>query len=54
MAAQFPEFTVTSLTAELKRMLEGGFSRIVVEGEISGWRRYPSGHCYFTLKDGGA
>ena len=54
MAAQFPEFTVTSLTAELKRTLEGGFSRIVVEGEISGWRRYPSGHCYFTLKDAGA
>ena len=54
MASQFPEFTVTSLTAELKRTLEGGFSKIVVEGEISGWRRYPSGHCYFTLKDGGA
>ena len=54
MSAQFPEFTVTSLTAELKRTLEGGFSRIVVEGEISGWRRYPSGHCYFTLKDAGA
>ncbi|MBQ5709333.1 MAG: exodeoxyribonuclease VII large subunit, partial [Anaerotignum sp.] len=24
------------------------------EGEISGWRKYPSGHCYFTIKDDGA
>lgn len=54
MAAKYPEYTVTSLTAEIKGTLESGFSNIVVEGEISGWRRYPSGHCYFTLKDDGA
>ncbi|HSJ09738.1 MAG TPA: exodeoxyribonuclease VII large subunit [Longimicrobiales bacterium] len=22
-----------------------------VEGEVSGWKRYSSGHCYFTIKD---
>jgi exodeoxyribonuclease VII large subunit len=22
-----------------------------IRGEVSGWKRYPSGHCYFTLKD---
>ncbi len=22
-----------------------------VRGEVSGWKRYPSGHCFFTLKD---
>ncbi|MBR1921413.1 MAG: exodeoxyribonuclease VII large subunit, partial [Kiritimatiellae bacterium] len=54
MAAQYPEFTVSSLTSALKRTIEGGFSRIVVEGEVADWRRYPSGHCYFTLKDAGA
>lgn len=54
MAKKYPEYTVTSLTARIKGALESGFSGIVVEGEISGWRRYPSGHCYFTLKDDGA
>ena len=54
MATKYPEYTVTSLTARIKGALESGFSNIVVEGEISGWRRYPSGHCYFTLKDEGA
>lgn len=53
-AHAYPHFTVTSLTAAVKEALEGGWSRIVVEGEISGWKRYPSGHCYFTLKDEGA
>ena len=54
MPAAHPEFTVSSLTSALKRTIEGGFSKVVVEGEVSGWRRYPSGHCYFTLKDEGA
>ena len=53
MAAEssYPRYTVTSLTADIKRSLEGGYRRIILDGEISGWRRYPSGHCYFTLKD---
>lgn len=52
--SKYPHFSVTSLTSAVKGSLEKGFSRIVVEGEISGWKRYPSGHCYFTLKDEGA
>ena len=47
-------YTVSSLTAELKSVLERGFTRIYVEAEISGWKLYPSGHAYFTLKDSGA
>jgi exonuclease VII large subunit len=35
MAAAHPEFTVSSLTAALKRTIEGGFSKVVVEGEVS-------------------
>ena len=56
MAAEssYPRYTVTSLTADIKRALEDGYRRIILDGEISGWRRYPSGHCYFTLKDDGA
>lgn len=47
-------FTVSSLTDRIKRSLESQFTKIYVEAEISGWKRYPSGHCYFTLKDSGA
>ena len=47
-------YTVSGLTEQLKTVLESRFSRIYVEAEISGWRQYPSGHAYFTLKDSGA
>lgn len=47
-------YSVSSLTAELKATLEAKWTRICVEAEISGWRLYPSGHAYFTLKDSGA
>lgn len=46
--------TVSGLTDRLKTLIEGDFRKIYVEAEISGWREYPSGHCYFTLKDDGA
>ena len=52
--SSFPRYTVTSLTAGLAGAIEPAFSRIIVDGEISGLRRYPSGHCYFTLKDADA
>lgn len=45
---------VTDLTRRIKRMLEGGFARIWVRGEVSNLRRQPSGHLYFSLKDAGA
>lgn len=45
-------YSVSDLTSGLKSAIERGFSRIYVKGEISGWRLYPSGHAYFTLKDG--
>ena len=47
-------YSVSGLTAELKAALEARYTRIYVEAEISGWRLYPSGHAYFTLKDSGA
>ena len=47
-------FTVSELTAGIKGLLEPRFTKIYVEAEISGWRLYPSGHAYFTLKDSGA
>ncbi len=51
MSSKYPEYTVAQLTSRLKSSIEAGFSNIVVEGEISGWRPSGPGHCYFTLKD---
>lgn len=44
-------FTVSSITATLKQMIEGVFRGIFVEGEVSGLREPQSGHLYFDLKD---
>ncbi|MCQ2368398.1 MAG: exodeoxyribonuclease VII large subunit [Kiritimatiellae bacterium] len=51
MAETPKPFSVSSLTAAMKSLLETKFLKIYVEGEISGFKRYPSGHVYFTLKD---
>jgi exodeoxyribonuclease VII large subunit len=46
-------FSVTQLSHYLKELLETDeiLEDVWVRGEISGYRTYPSGHCYFTLKD---
>ncbi|MDF1565409.1 MAG: exodeoxyribonuclease VII large subunit [Deltaproteobacteria bacterium] len=44
-------YRVDELTREIKGLLEGRFARIQVRGEISGFKRATSGHCYLTLKD---
>jgi exodeoxyribonuclease VII large subunit len=47
-------YSVTEITAEIKRVIHEGFGTLWIEGELSGYKRYPSGHHYFTLKDAGA
>jgi exodeoxyribonuclease VII large subunit len=49
--ANLPEYTVSELSAALRRTIEQGFSYVRVRGEISGWKRHASGHCYLALKD---
>ena len=50
-----PEWTVSELSAALKKTVEDAFGYVRVRGEISGYRGpQPSGHCYFALKDEGA
>jgi exodeoxyribonuclease VII large subunit len=49
-----PALSVSELSAALKRSVEDGFGHVRVRGEISGFKRVASGHCYFTLKDEGA
>jgi len=46
-----PPFSVSELSGALKRTVEGAFGHVRVRGEISGWKRHASGHCYLTLKD---
>jgi exodeoxyribonuclease VII large subunit len=43
--------TVGELTRQIKEILEGSFSQLWVEGEISNYIHHSSGHMYFTLKD---
>ena len=47
-------YTVAGLTAAIHRLLTSNFDDIRVEGEISGYKVWTSGHAYFTLKDGSA
>ena len=46
-----PAQSVSELSGALKRTIESAFGMVRVRGEISGWKRHASGHCYFTLKD---
>ena len=50
-----PEWTVSELSAALKKTVEDAYGHVRVRGEISGYRGpHSSGHCYFSLKDEGA
>src|ERR1700726_25243 len=50
-----PEWTVSELSAALKRTVEDTYGHVRVRGEISGYRGpHSSGHAYFALKDAGA
>ncbi len=57
---QFPDIyssgvlSVTSLTEEIKLMLEEQFDQVSVRGEVSQPQISRNGHLYFTLKDAGA
>ncbi len=57
-AARFPAregeprvWTVTEIVTSLKTALETDYANVVVQGEISGFKRSGPGHIYFTLKD---
>jgi exodeoxyribonuclease VII large subunit len=46
--------TVSQLNRQAKHLLEGKFSSVWIEGEISNLAQPSSGHWYFSLKDSGA
>jgi len=50
-----PEWTVSELSAALKKTVEDSYGFVRVRGEITGYRGpHSSGHNYFALKDEGA
>ena len=48
--------TVTQLNQHIKELLDSDpfLDKVLVRGELSNYKIYPSGHHYFTLKDSGA
>ncbi|MFG1345850.1 exodeoxyribonuclease VII large subunit [Xanthobacter autotrophicus DSM 431] len=53
--ANAPEWSVSELSAALRRTVEDAYGHVRVRGEISGYRGpHASGHAYFSLKDAGA
>lgn len=53
-AAERHIWTIRDLVTGVRRQVERSYDDIWVEGEISNCRPAPSGHIYFTLKDGEA
>ena len=51
--AEVHTYTVTEMNHLIKNLVEGSglVANVQVRGEISNFKRYPSGHCYFSLKD---
>src|ERR1700754_336436 len=50
--ANVAEFTVSELSAALRRTVEDAYGYVRVRGEVSGYKGpSPSGHVYFRLKD---
>ena len=49
-------YSVTEINKYIKHMLDADYElkNIQVQGEISNFKRYGSGHCYFSLKEGGS
>lgn len=45
------EYTVTEISQSLKKTVEMQFGHVRIRGEISGFKKAPSGHAYLNLKD---
>ena len=46
-------YTVSQINQYVKGLLDGDerLSALFLRGEVSNFKKYPSGHCYFSLKD---
>ena len=52
--SNLPVYTVSQVNGYLKQLMDGDevLTGLLVRGEISNYKYYPSGHHYFSLKDG--
>jgi exodeoxyribonuclease VII large subunit len=44
-------WSVSQVTQHARRLVEAGFDRLWVRGEVTGFKAYQSGHWYFSLRD---
>ncbi len=44
-------WSVSQVNALARELLEGSIPPLWVAGEVSSFKRYPAGHCFFSLKD---
>jgi exodeoxyribonuclease VII large subunit len=44
-------WSVSDVTRRARYLVEAGFERLWVRGEVTGFKQYQSGHWYFTLRD---
>jgi exodeoxyribonuclease VII large subunit len=51
--SEFPVYSVSQVNRYIKDMMDGDglLSGLLIRGEISNYKKYPSGHHYFSLKD---
>ncbi|MCA6069869.1 MAG: exodeoxyribonuclease VII large subunit [Endomicrobium sp.] len=47
-------YTVTQISNEIKLILEDSYQAVWIQGEISNFKLYNSGHMYFSVKDANA
>ncbi|HZD05738.1 MAG TPA: exodeoxyribonuclease VII large subunit [Longimicrobiales bacterium] len=50
-APEVEVWTVSQVNRAVRNLLERTLPPLWVSGEVGGWKRARSGHCYFTLKD---
>ncbi len=50
-APELKEYSVSEISAEIKRFVENKFGHVRIKGEIFGAKRADSGHYYLSLKD---
>ena len=51
MSSRSAAWSVGQLIAAVAELVQDGFAACTVQGEVSGFSRAASGHCYFNLKD---
>ena len=44
-------WSVSEVNGAIRKLIEGSVDTLWVQGEVGNWKRYPSGHCYFSVKD---